>query len=310
MELNKKGMVFTLTIIIILTFFTLVYLTYPTIEDKGPINKRVKTLNDLATSTEEDLSRHLFISGYRTIFILQQYTIDYHSYIDDLQFSIEEIFFNGTLEGESKSLMDDGKFSDILDSLNNNAEKINAEIYLENPSITITQLDAWKVQAQLNATLIINDKSNLASWNRTDSFVATIPITTFLDPIYHIETGGVVENKIVQTPYEIFILGSDYSNLISHFQNSYYKESTSAPDFLSRFEGNFSASVFGIESIVYPQSLTQRGLSVKYKSLIDYIYFSSSNPSIYSVPGVTNLIIDDEDNHLTEYDVSGIAIPA
>ena len=279
------------------------------IKNREPTTKRVETLNDLAISTEEDLSRHLFISGYRTIFILQQYTLDQHSYITNFQNSIEEVFFNGTLYGEHKSLMDDGKFSDIEYSLNSNAEKINANISLENPEISFSQIDPWNVKVEINLTLIINDKSNLAKWNRTDSFSSLIPITTFLDPIYHVETEGVLENKITQTPYNIFVSAGDDSNLTSHFENSYYKTSTSAPDFLGRIKGNFSASNLGIESIVYPQNLADRGLSVKHKTLIDYIYFSSSDPQAYEITGISDLILDNQSNHIEIYNVTGLTTP-
>jgi ABC-type lipoprotein release transport system permease subunit len=42
MELNKKGMIFTLMVIALLTFFTIFYSTYTIIQDRSPINKRIK----------------------------------------------------------------------------------------------------------------------------------------------------------------------------------------------------------------------------------------------------------------------------
>ncbi|MCK5321599.1 hypothetical protein KAJ38_03400, partial [Candidatus Pacearchaeota archaeon] len=65
----------------------------------------------------------------------------------------------------------------------------------------------------------------------------------------------------------------------------------------------------GIESLVNPQDLIDQGIAVKYKSVVDYIYFSLDNPQKYTVPAVSNLILDDEDNHLTIYNVSGVAVP-
>ncbi len=296
-------------VIALLTFFIIVYSGYSLIKDRAPITKRINTLNSFVASVEQDIPRHLFISGYRTIFVLQQYTLDNYDYISDFNQSVEEIFFNGSLYGEQNHLMDDGKFSDILYSLNLNANKINAEVFLDNPEITLTMKDPWNMQFSLNVTLFIQDKSNLASWNRSAYFESLIPINTFLDPLYHIETSGKVTVQINQTPYSNFVLGADYTNLTNHFSNSYYKESISAPSFLNRLQGDLSANTNGIESIVYPQLLADRGLSVKYKSLIDYIYFSSSDPTAYSIPAVSNLILDDEDNHLIIYNVSGVAVP-
>lgn len=307
---NKRGMIFTLMVIALLTFFIITYSTYSLIKDRDPINRRINTLNSFVATVEQDLPRHLFISGYRTIFILQQYTLDEYSYITNMNQSIEEIFFNGTLYGEQKSLMDDGKFSNIESSLNSNANKINAKVTLLNPEISLIMEDSWNMKFILNTTLIIEDSSNLASWNRSATFESLIPINTFLDPIYHIGTSGKVTNEISQTPYLNFVSGTDYSNLTLHFQNSHYKESTSAPNFLDRLQGDFSASPNGIESLIYPQELINQGVSVKYKSVIDYIYFSSNDPAKYSIPTISNLILDDEDNHLTIYNVSGVAVPA
>ena len=301
-------MIFTIMVIALLSFFLIAYSGYEIIKDRSPIEKRINTLNSFVSSVETDIPRHLYISGYRTIFIMQQYTIDKYSYITDFDNSLEEIFFNGTLYGEHKSLMDDGKFSDILESLNNNAEKINAEVQMLNPSISVEQLDPWNLQFNLNITLIITDKSNLASWNRTDSFNATVPIATFVDPIYSVETSGKVTNEITKSPFANFS-STDYSNLISHFQNSYYIASTSAPSFLNRLVGNFSNNEFGIESIVYPQNLANVDLSVKHKSLIDYIYFSDNNFQNYEISPISNLILDNQNNHLEIYNVTSVAVP-
>ena len=76
-----------------------------------------------------------------------------------------------------------------------------------------------------------------------------------------------------------------------------------------RLEGNLSSDPNGIESLVNPQTLANAGISAKYKSVVDYIYFSTDNPTKYSVPAVSNLILDDEDNHLTTYNVSSVAVP-
>ena len=302
-------MIFTIMVIALLSFFLVAYSGYEIIKDRKPLEKRIETLNSFVDSVESDLSRHLFISGYRTIFVLQQYTLDNHEYITDLNSSIEEIFFNGTLYGEQKSLMDDGKFSDIAESLNSNAEKISTQVTLDNPQIIMFQDDPWNVKFNMTVSLKIKDIGNLAEWNKNETFSATIPIATFIDPIYHVETSGKIVNEITTSPYSNFVSGSNYSNLTNHFQNSYYISSIFAPSFLNRLAGNLSESEFGIESIVYPQNLVNMGISVKYKSLIDYIYFSDDNFQNYEVPPISNLILDNQSNHLEIYNLSAIATP-
>jgi len=306
-------MIFTLVIITILSFFIISYSAYSIIQDRNPINKRITTLNNFVTSVEQDLPRHLFISGYRAIFILQKNSLNTNTYITNLEDSFEELFFNGTINGEINDLMTDGKFSSIEYSLNRDASKINANISLSNPKISLDQEDPWNLRFVLNVTILIEDKSNLVIWNRSSSIESYIPINNFLDSIYYIETFGKVSQKINQTPYTTFVStivsGPDYTNLASHFSNSYYKASTSAPSFMNRLQGNFSGNQNGIESLVYPQTLIDFGISPKQKSVVDYIYFSSNNPQAYTIPTINNLILDDQDNHLTIYNVSGVAVP-
>jgi len=309
MELNKKGIILTMITITILSLFSTSYATYTLFKDRSPINNRITTLNNFVASVEEDLPRQIYISGYRAIFLFNRQIVDTGAYISDIDSSLEELFFNGTLDGVRQDIMDDATYSSIETTLATNAEKINANITLQNPTISISQEDPWNVKITLIVTLIISDKGDLASWNKTSTTVALIPIPNFDDPVYSINTAGKVLNRMSKTPYQTFVTGTNYINLTDHFQNSYYIASTSAPNFLMRLQGDLSPSPTGIESLVNPQTLADAGISAKYKSVVDYIYFSVSDPTKYTIPAVSNLILDDEDNHLAIYNVSGVAVP-
>ncbi len=309
MVLGKKGMIFTIITITLLSLFAVSYGTYNLIQDRSAINKRINTLNNFVNSVEQDLPRQLFISGYRAVFLFNRRILDTGYYINDTDYSLNEIFFNGTLGGVPQDLMGDATFTAMQNFLSGNANKINANIELLNPQISLTQEDPWNLKIILNITLIIKDQGDLVSWNRSASIESYIPIRDFEDPIYSANTLGKVINKMNQTPYSTFVSGADYTNLTSHFENSYYKASTSAPSFLNRLQGDLTADQNGIESLVNPQDLIDQGIAVKYKSVVDYIYFSLDNPQKYTVPAVSNLILDDEDNHLTIYNVSGVAVP-
>ncbi len=309
MVLNKKGIFFTLITIIILTLFATTYSTYTLFQDREPINSRIQTLNNFVASVEQDLPRQTYISGYRAILLFNKYIVETGTYISDPQASLYELFFNATLNGVPQDLMIDATFSNLESFLQDNAAKINANLTLQNPTITISQDDPWNLKVTLTTTLTIQDKSGLATWNKTSITYSYIPIKNFDDPIYSVNTAGKVLLKINQTPYTNFVVGGDYSNLADHFRNSFYKTSTSGPSFLMRLEGNLSSDPNGIESLVNPQTLANAGISAKYKSVVDYIYFSTDNPTKYSVPAINNLILDDEDNHLTIYNVSSVAVP-
>ena len=70
---------------------------------------------------------------------------------------------------------------------------------------------------------------------------------------------------------------NDTSILEEHLLESYYINHTDAPSFLMRFKGDFSASPFGIESMVNVEELFEQGLFKKNRSVIDYLYFGNSS---------------------------------
>lgn len=298
-RMNKKAMFFTILAIAILSLFVVSYTFSSVIKDRKSINKRITTMNNFVFSVEQDLPRQLYISGYRTIFLFEKSIADTGIYITNLNEKFQEAFFNGTINGEVQEVMQGATFSDIQTSLNEKANKINADVSLTNPSFAVEQEDPWHIKVTLTANLLIKDKTNLVSWNKTSVIVTYISIENFEDPLYVVNTGGLVTNKINRTVYEVPIA---IANLPSHAENSFYINSTSAPSFLDRLQGNLEANENGIESLVYFPRLSAQGITIKDKSCVDYIYFSSSNPSAQNIAGMPDWFkLDNE--HLGLYGV-------
>ncbi len=272
---NKKGIFFTILVLVILTLFFLSYSFLSGFQERKTIQKRIETMNSFLFSIEENLQRQLFISGYRIIFLMEQRIIEKSDYIDDVETSFPEAFFNGTIENVSNSevqtLMTGAKFSDIENDIKNKANKINTDIILKNPSISISQEDPWNVKVTFVVNLTMRDISNLALWNKTEIINAYIPVEGFQDPTYFIEElQSVIINKTIYTTF-------DASNLQAHAQNTYYINNTGAPSFLDRLEGNINiANHNGIESLAVPL-LPANGVSI-----VDYEYFQSIQGSTLS----------------------------
>lgn len=278
--MNKRAMFFTILVIAMLSLFLISYTVYFTVQNRESINKRIKTMNNFVFSIEEDLSRQLYISGFRIIFLFESRIIDTAEPIDNVGVRFEEIFFGDppTLYGDDvkydiKQLMSQATFLGIQESLNEKASKINVNIELTNPVLTVTQEDPWNVKVKLVADLLIEDKNGLVKWDRkSKEMVAYIPIEHFEDPLYIIETNSVMTNKINKTIYEPFVDGGDVSNLTKHVENMLYIESISGPSFLDRLEGDMTADDNGIESLVYvPSSPVKND-----KSVVDYVYFEDN----------------------------------
>ena len=103
--------------------------------------------------------------------------------------------------------------------------------------------------------------------------------------------------------YYPFANGTDVTNLFKHAENSFYINSTTAPSFLNRLEGKFTPDPNGIESLVYLPNLP---LS-KDKSCVDYIYFSSNDPTTGHIQGMPSWFKLDDD-HIVSYNLTGLAI--
>ena len=281
---NKRGIFFTAFVIVILSLFVISFTFFSNSTERKTTQNRVATLNNFVFSVEEDIPRQLRISAFRIIFLLEKDIIETGLYITDINSAFEEAFFDGTINGktsqEINSIMQGAKFSDIAFSLQEDkAKKINANVSLLSPSITIIQEDPWNIKFTLTTNIIIKDLSNLAVWNKTANISAYVSIQGFEDPIYIKSTNGLVTNRIIKSPYNgTFIQGADVSNLYDLAQNSYYINSTDAPSFLDRLQGINSPNENGIESLVNLAELSSQSVPIQDKSVVDHIYFSTANP--------------------------------
>lgn len=308
---NKKAMFFTIIAISLLSLALFSFSIFSMVRDREAINKRIETMNNFVFSLEKDLERKLFISGFRIIFLFEKRILEDGVYISNVSAVFDEALFNGTIEGvirgDEASLITGVTFSDIQSDLIASASKVNLDLTLSNPVLSISQKDPWNIYLVLRTNFLVEDFGKLASWNKTLITEAYVPVVGFEDPIYLINTNGKIFQKINQTPYTTFTSGSDVSNLNDHVSNSYYTNSTLSPSFIMRLEGNLSASDNGIESLVYLPDLSAQGITLKDKSVVDSIYFSSNDPTKYNIQGMPSWFKLD-DAHLDMYGVSNLTI--
>ncbi|MGV8142701.1 MAG: hypothetical protein ACP5NS_03645 [Candidatus Pacearchaeota archaeon] len=300
LDMKKRGIFFTSIAIVIITLLILTYTVYSKAEERKTIQRRIETMNTFAHSLEQDISRKVFIAGFRSIFTFENKIIESGSYISNVNASFQEMFFNGSLNGVSQPIMSGATLADILNSISSIGDKVNINVTITNPQIIIDQVDPWSVRVKLTGNLTIKDSGNLASWERVLSAESFIPLYYFDDPIYTINTGGIIIQKINQTIYSQF----DSSTLLIHTQQKYYKASTEAPSFLDRLEGNIAlSSPYGIESLVDLDDLQNKGLSISPKSIVDHAYFSQANPSACHIAGMPSWFYLDN-SHLSSYNAS------
>lgn len=198
---GKRGVFFTALVIVIISLFILSFTLYTNIYERKAIEKRISTMNSFLSSTELDLSRKVYIFGYRFIFLEESQIIDSGSYISNLNSSMQEAFFNGTINRQVQDLLQGTTFNDIITNINQSAGTINAKISFTSPSIQVIQYDPWHLTFILTTNLSMQDEGNLASWNKISVIEANVSIDNFEDPIYYIGTDGALTNNITETPF-------------------------------------------------------------------------------------------------------------
>jgi len=301
---NKKAQMFTLIAILLLSLLLISFEVYSMVNQRESIQTRISSMNNYLFSVEKNLQRQMYISGFRIIFLAEDQITKTGDYIDVNSF-FNEAFFNGTVAGTPNSIMVGATYNDLINSINQKAEKINVNVVMINPSLVISQDDPWNIKLTLVSNFVIEDKSNLARWEKQQITSEYIPIEKFEDPLFIVNTNAKILRKINRTIYQgIYAENTSVINLLDHLNKGYYAANPSAPSFLKRLAGNFSPDSNGIESFVNIPQLSQQGVPTPDKSCVDYIYFSGISPEYQAVSGMPEWFRLDT-NHLAFYNVSG-----
>jgi hypothetical protein len=313
---GKKGVFFTFVACIFLSlliFSTSVGHNYELRQKSFVMETRVDTMNHFVSDVEEDIERAAYIAGFRSLISLVEHVISTGEYISDVNSSFNELFLNGTIDGTNSSFLVNNTFVDWIDKIDDEASKINLIINFSINNISVTQADPWRIKIDVGVGINVSDEEEISSWNKNKVITSYVELDGFEDPIYVVETNGLVDNTVRRTNFSYFVSGTDISNLLEHTYGGYYIEFTGAPSYLMRLEGDFGSSAYGIESLVDIAELMSKGISAKDKSIVDYIYFGSNNPTKYHVSGAPSWFkLDNSSNaennqtHLDLYEVNGL----
>lgn len=307
--MNKRGFFFTLSALLVISLFLLGYTLYQSSQERRSTQQRVETLNSFLFSTEQDLGRQLYIVSFRIIFLLEDQITKTGAYATNIDGAFAEGVMNGTLYGQPQTLLDQATFPYMKSTIATRANMIGANVTLTQPLVNVTQVDPWHVKVTLTMQIYLKDQEGLASWNKTETIETLVPIENFEDPLYLINTDGLVTNQFRKTPYAPLVQETNVTNLTAHLLGSYYLSSTLAPSFLQRLQGQTGANSQGIESLVNLNQLSLKGVVVQDKTLVDYLYFSVQSPPIYGVQGMPSWFkIDNSSDRLALYGVSNITI--
>lgn len=309
---GKKGVFFTFTALLMMTIFLSSFFVYSYYREKDKtlvIEDRINTMDDFIEDIENDVENAIHITGFRSLLSLLEYMSREGTYVDDVDVRFSELFFNGTVDGVEMGLIENNTFYEWESRMKNESKKIGIELSFSDVSVSVRQDDPWGVVVGLNYTLIVGDLRSTAYWTKEMYSEKRISILNFEDPLYRIGTNGIVLNPIVNTtvPYFVNSSNNDTTYLKLHNGDQMYINNVLAPSFLKRLEGDLSADVNGIESLVNVTKLGDSKLSGD-RSVVDYIYFDDGGSGLKQLRsefGMPSWFWIDS-AHLDEYEVQDL----
>ncbi len=308
--MTKKALFYTtaavaLTIVIVVTYSA--YSTYRLSERMDVIQTRIETVNFFIKDVERDLNNGAYIAGFRTLLSFNQFITSNGTFLDNLNEMFEESFLNGTIKQQPLSLMKDSTFTDWANKISAEADKTDIIFNFTINDVKLNQTDPWFVDITLDMVFDIRDKRNTSQWLRNKNLIARISIIDFEDPLYVVNSKGRVTNTIVRSNITDFVVNGNVANLLMHANNSYYIAHPDSPSFLMRFEGNLGNSTYGVESLVNLEEFQKQGLTLKDRSIVDYIYFGTKSTLNYRINNTPEWFKIDE-GHLDTYQVTNMTI--
>lgn len=307
---NKKAVFFTvtaiiLTVVIILSFT--VHTEYRLKEKMNTIETRITTMNNFIKDVEQDLQKGVYIASFRAFLSMGQYIASNGNFIDNVQETFNELFTEGTINSHAVSLMTDSTFTNWVEKIQQEADKIDIIANFTVNEITISQEQPWRIKVNANIDMKVRDKKQTSSWNINKDIITNVSIVGLEDPVYVINSYGRVTNTIRVSPFGHFVVGNNINNLLTQINNSYYITTNMSPTYLMRLEGNLISSEIGIESLVNLQEFTDQSLTIKDRSAVDYIYFGNQTTTNYRINGTPSWFKLDSE-HLSVYEVEELVI--
>ncbi|MFC1753261.1 hypothetical protein ACFL96_07695 [Thermoproteota archaeon] len=313
-RLHRKGVFYTIiaiTLLMAVIFSSTLSYQYKYREQRAIIETRVNTMENFIKDLEDDTEKGVTVAGYRAIVGMTNYVIDNMQFIDDVDQRFQELFYYGTIYGNSSFVMENNTFLNWTYKMEEEAEKIGIDVDLTLLYFNVKQTGPWSIEVTVNVSAELTDLRGTASWGKTYQVVVGIPIDGFEDPVYAVKTSNAVPKTINRTIYENdYVSGNDTTNLQLHMNGSYYTEFNASPSFFMRFEGDFNASEYGIESIVNKEDVSIYWPCPEGTSNVDTLYWQCSSAQTWTVNNMQSwFYLDnqtgDEGRH-KKYEVSNL----
>ncbi len=165
------------------------------------VKNRIRDMNDFYDNIVRDSEKSLNIIAKRAISISTSHVVQEGVPLTDADEVIKELMVDGTFNGTEEFLMEDSKISDWSQKMTDLAELKGYYLSLLFENLEVKPYDSFNLVVDTDLRVNITDKNGVASLNRTTHITTLVSIEGFEDPVYPLNTNGMVTNKIYQTPF-------------------------------------------------------------------------------------------------------------
>ncbi|MFC1648094.1 hypothetical protein ACFL1B_01410 [Nanoarchaeota archaeon] len=314
MGIGKKGVLYLfVAIVFLLIVGTVFFITesYEYREAQKSIEVRIHTMNNFIEDLNNDAQKATFIAAYRALIAMEEEIAMTGNYLPDAEQLFAESFYNGTINKKNKTILNASSFSDYLERVRLTAREVGINLDITVYNVTLYHVNPWFVTVKVVFSNNVTDRIGSASWYYLEDQETTVTIMDLRDPLYSVGTSGRVPNTIRTSNLTYFINdtydANDTTNLLKHTNQSYYIADSRAPDYLMRLEGNFTSSIYGIETIINIPALEDQDITIdNSKSILDFRYFNLNWTNVsnicHSMMNLPSWFQIDED-HLKVYEI-------
>ena len=256
--------------------------TYSKIDTSKTVGDKVASYSK---SVNSDLPRAMKIISRRSIDTNLNYIDLTGVPLDNAEARISETIHNGTVFGNS-TVVNNFTITNWANSITAKGSSYGFATNVSVIGVNITPLDSYHVLVHTVVSVNVTDVTSSTNLYRIYSVGIPISIEGLLDPLYTLNTNGLLK-RVIQSP-NITVYGvANFDNAVFY---EYYMPSIAGPSFLDRMEGRLSSKYavqgIGLESVVYLPELQAAGLTIKSgQNTFDYLYFSNLSQSGQSVNG-------------------------
>ncbi len=292
---KKKGLLYSVllvTLLIPLLLLSLHYVEYNS-DEASFLAARVlsRELSNYAESVETDFSRVLESSSRGAAVAAVNHVISSGAPCEDAADALEGLVLYADYGGEPSLLM-------APSAQNNNSlfawaarASQKGSYYGFNSSLEVTdfsvaQKDSFTLEVSAGATLTAELPAYGLRLQRSFSANATVPLEGVEDPLYPLESYGLVQRPISENESGVYGLGA-FNGVVS---SGTYWPSEFGPCFLARLEGSARPldkySSGGLASVVNLNEFIAQGIPVEAgKPVVDYWFFNETAPAALPVDG-------------------------